>query len=363
MSADPGGVRVLKDISPTSWEHPADRAALQALRALPGFDLLLKKAIGFLGELGIRAWFQADAVRVGPQQLPRLQELMNEVCRTLDWPEEVPVFVAQDPQFNAGAYGRERPFIVLHSVTLDVLTEPELRVVLAHELAHIMSGHALYRTLLALLLDVGFRRLPFVAEFAFTPIRMALLEWSRKSELSCDRAGLLAAHSADDALSLLMQSAGGTVTRRHALNLEAYKAQVRDAELVAGIEGVFQLLHLAKRTHPFHTLRAAELLRWGDSEEYRQILQGNYRRRSQDGWRSTVQDLGSAAEYYAGQARQGAGEAGSTTQKAAEQASEYARRFLENARGVARHTADSAKETAEGLAARWLRADRDREDS
>jgi Zn-dependent protease with chaperone function len=53
-----------------------------------------------------------------------------------------------------------------------------------------MSGHALYRTRLQLMLRVGFRHLPFLAGFALLPIRLALLEWSRTSELSCDRAGL-----------------------------------------------------------------------------------------------------------------------------------------------------------------------------
>ena len=39
--------RVLTDISSRAWEHPADRAALQALRKIPVFDEVLRSLFGF----------------------------------------------------------------------------------------------------------------------------------------------------------------------------------------------------------------------------------------------------------------------------------------------------------------------------
>src|ERR687893_702234 len=52
----------LTGISSTAWEHPADRAALQTLRALPGFDEVVRKVAGFFGERGVRQLFLANAV-------------------------------------------------------------------------------------------------------------------------------------------------------------------------------------------------------------------------------------------------------------------------------------------------------------
>lgn len=161
--------------------------------------------------------------------------------------------MSQNPLFNAGACGVERPFIVLHTGLIERLDEPELRVLLGHELGHIMSGHALYRTLLNLMLQLGFRHLPSLADVAVLPIRLALLEWSRSSEFSCDRAGLLVAPDPDDALRLLMKAAAGPIPGRHALDLEAYKAQVADFGLLDGVDGAFKLLALLKRPHPFFT--------------------------------------------------------------------------------------------------------------
>ena len=47
MASD--GRTVFDDISPTAWEHPSDRVALNALRELRGFDTVLRKLVGLLG--------------------------------------------------------------------------------------------------------------------------------------------------------------------------------------------------------------------------------------------------------------------------------------------------------------------------
>src|ERR671937_2536321 len=153
--------KILTQIAPVSWEHPADRAALQTLRSVPGFDEVVKKIVGFFGERGIRLLFQANAVRVGATQFPRLNQLYTEVLTTMDWPDRPELFVSQTPFANAGAFGMEQPFIVINSGTLKLLDDDEVRNVLGHELGHVMSGHALYHTLLVLLLNVSFSALPF----------------------------------------------------------------------------------------------------------------------------------------------------------------------------------------------------------
>jgi probable F420-dependent oxidoreductase len=104
----------LPQISGVSWEHPADRAALQALRAVPGFDDVVRKIIAILGgERGIRLLFQGNAVRCGPAQYPIAHGLLVEVATTFDWHKVPELYVSQTPVFNAGAYGVDDPFIVL----------------------------------------------------------------------------------------------------------------------------------------------------------------------------------------------------------------------------------------------------------
>jgi hypothetical protein len=79
--------RTFPEISAVSWEHPADRAALQALRAVPGVDEVIRKVLALLGgERGVRLLFQGNAVRVGPTQFPRLWHLHTEVTRRAPGP-------------------------------------------------------------------------------------------------------------------------------------------------------------------------------------------------------------------------------------------------------------------------------------
>src|SRR6266542_3828861 len=118
--------KILTQIAPVSWEHPADRAALQSLRSVPGFDEVVKKVYGFIGERGVRLLFQADSVRVDPTQFPRLNQLYTEVLTTMDWADRPELFVSQTPFVNAGAFGMERPFIVINSDALKLLDDAEM---------------------------------------------------------------------------------------------------------------------------------------------------------------------------------------------------------------------------------------------
>ena len=294
--------RILTQISPIAWEHPADRAALNALRKLPGFDLALRKVFGLFGERAIRLAFKANAVRVTEKQYPWVHERLVRVCQVLDLEELPEVYISQTPIVNAGAVGMSDPFIVLNSSMLEVLGRDEVEAVLGHEVAHILSGHVLYRTLLILLLNLVVFRYT-LAGLAVRPILMALLEWYRKSELSSDRAGLLAIQDPDTAMRSLMLLAGGT--RGETLDLEEFVAQ--SEEYRAGgdlLDSVYKVLNVLGQTHPFAVVRVAELKEWMESGSYERILAGEYQRRDERDTKPYREDLAEAMKGYRDAARE-----------------------------------------------------------
>jgi Zn-dependent protease with chaperone function len=313
------------EISAVSWEHPADRAALQSLRAIPGVDDIIRKVLGMLGgERGIRLLFQGNAVRIGPTQFPKLWHLHTEVTTTFDWTVVPELYVSQTPFFNAGAYGIDTPFIVVHSAAVELLDDDELRVLLSHELGHVMSGHALYRTIAAILAMVSLGVLPVLAELVVLPVRLGFLEWSRKSELSADRAGLLGAQDIVAAQRLDMKMAGGGRGPGFAaqLNVDAFMQQAHEyASSSEGMDVVYKLLSTLALTHPMHTVRAAELQRWVGTGDYDRILRGEYVRRGNETedrpWRD---DVAAAGSYYAAEARELAGQLADAARRAAERA-------------------------------------------
>jgi Zn-dependent protease with chaperone function len=314
--------RTFPEIAAVTWEHPADRAALQALRSVPGFEEVTRKILAFVGgERGIRLLFQANAVRVGPTQFPKLWTTHVEVCTTFDWPEIPELYVTQTPVFNAGAFGVDHPFIVLHSAALELLDDDETRVLLGHELGHVMSGHAFYRTIAAILLLVGAKLLPGLGSIVILPIELAFLEWSRKAELSSDRAGLLSSQDPAVAQSLYMKMAGGVRPpyMQGQLDLDTFMAQASEyANSNEGLDLLYKLLSTLLLTHPMHTVRAAELQRWIAGGDYDRILRGEYSRRGPGTTdRPLRPDINAAGEYYANEARETFGQVVDAAKKAA----------------------------------------------
>ncbi|MDE2974144.1 MAG: M48 family metallopeptidase [Gemmatimonadota bacterium] len=286
---------VLAGISSRVWEHPADRAALAALRKLPMFDRVLRALFGFFGEKPVRLAFQANAVQVGPNQFPRIWDLYCEVCDTLDAPARYPLFVSQNPVVNAGAYGMKEPFIILNSGSLELLSDEQVAYVMGHEVGHVMSNHVLYRTMTQLLIELAKLGFPVVG-LAARAILVALLEWNRKSELSSDRAGLLAIQDPETVMASMLKMAGGGSDEETSLpdfirQAEAY----RESGDVA--DQVFKVLNLLGQTHPFWVLRLSELRSWIETGDYDRVLRGDYQRRG-DPDPAYGDDLTEAANAY-----------------------------------------------------------------
>ncbi len=267
-------------ISPTAWEHPTDRAALTALRAVPGFDIVLKKLFAIVGEKSLRMYHDANAIRVSSRQFGRLHERFLECCEILDAQEVPDLYVAQFPLLNAMTIGLDKPFIVMNTSTAEILDDDELHFVLGHELGHALSGHALYKTMLSLLMRLTFSGLP-LTRLVFFGVILALREWDRKSELSADRAGLLCIQDPETAYRTFMKMAGGT--RVDQMDLGAFLEQAATYEQSDTMgDSIVKLLNNRFRTHPFSVTRAAEVMRWIDTEDYAQLMAGDYIDRDND---------------------------------------------------------------------------------
>jgi Zn-dependent protease with chaperone function len=298
MTSVPDRSRVrLPGISSRAYEHPADRSALVALRKLSGFDTLLRRLAGLFNDRSLRLMFLASSVRASEQQFPQLYQSLLDGCYILDLPTVPELFISQDPTVNAMALGADKPFVVITTGMVDLMDAEEIRFVIGHELGHVLSGHAVYRTMLYHLLNL-------VTRIAWLPIVLpargviwALEEWYRKSELSCDRAGLLAGQDIDAARRALMKTAGGS--RLVEFNSDAFHQQAREYDAVPDVrDGLLKLLQLQGTTHPFAVIRFAELDRWADTGDYPNILAGNYPRREDDPDASVGDEFKAAAKSY-----------------------------------------------------------------
>jgi len=295
----PARARVrLTDISSRAWEHPADRGALVALRQLKGFDTILRKLASLWNERSLRLIYIGNAVRVDERQFARVHRALADVTGALDVTAVPEVYVLADPVPRAMALGVDVPFVVLTSGMLDLVDDDELRFVVGHEVGHVLSGHALYTTMLLQLmrLSTSLSWLSFGA-LGLRAVIGALHEWQRKAELSGDRAGLLAAQDPGAALRVQMKLAGGG--HLDDLDVTAF-AQQGDEYLSSPDlrDSVLKLLLLEARSHPFAVVRAAELRRWVDSGAYTRIVAGDFPKRDDDESASLKDEVRDAARHY-----------------------------------------------------------------
>lgn len=281
-------------ISSEAFRHPLDRQAEQALRSVPGFDLVARKFVEFLSERPQYVYQMGNSIQVGPRQYASVYQMFRDCLRDLDIYPEPNLFVSQNPLANAFALGQEAPFITLNSGLLDLLSEAELRSVIAHELGHLKCGHTTLTQMAIWARQVisGLAERTFgLSMLVSTGLLLAFYEWLRKAELSADRAALLVTNDLTPVMSGMMKIAGGSSQYVHEMSLSEFERQSEQFRALDqdGLNQVYKFFiynNLSTGiflTHPFTIERVHYLKEWFASEDYKRILQGDYIRAGAEG--------------------------------------------------------------------------------
>jgi Zn-dependent protease with chaperone function len=322
--AHPAPAWKLEAISPRAYQHPADRAATAALGKVPYLDEVVRRLVALGYERALRAAALGSAVRLGEDQLPAIWALQREVFNVLDMDHVPPLYLTQFPVANAYVVGTDKPIVVLHSALVRLLDDDGRRVVLAHEAAHIHSDHVLYETALVILIRLGSSaRLPVLAGLPLMAITMALLEWFRAAELSCDRAAALVTRRPEAVCRTMMTLAAGEAAAD--LNLDAFIAQGMDYdESGTGLEKLTKMIQDMRLTHPMPVRRVRLLLDWVHEGEYDRMVRGDYLRRGEE---ASPRDEAEAAGVHYGERISGAiQQAGSSIGDVGKQLSDWLNR-------------------------------------
>ncbi|MGB5961385.1 MAG: M48 family metallopeptidase [Coleofasciculaceae cyanobacterium] len=280
-------------ISSAAFKHPLDQQAEQALRSVPGFDLVAGKFVEFIYERPQLVYLMGNSIQAGPRQYSTIYRIFRECVRDLDVHPEPLLFVEQNPQVNSYSLGQEHPYVVVNTGLLDLLSEDEIRSVLAHELGHIKCGHTILiqmgiwvKNAASQLSEVTFG----LGNLVSSGLIYAFYEWRRKAELTSDRAALLVTDDLNIVMQTMMKISGGSVKYSHECSLHEFMQQSeRYQELDQdGLNQIYKFLLYnggsgSMLAHPFPVERLRYLREWAVSEEYRQIRQGNYRRTTTEG--------------------------------------------------------------------------------
>lgn len=259
-------------IKPVEFIHPEDAAALRQLESIPGFPALVKKVMALGLEQLQYGLNMATAIRLSPTQLPKLYHHLPPICEKLGI-NEPEFYLQMDPNPNAWTFGDTKIYITITSGLVELLDDEELDAVIAHECGHILCRHVLYHSIARYILS-GADFLGILGSLT-VPIQFAIYYWQRKSELSCDRCASIIT-SPEVVARSMARLAGGSKDITHNLDMGEWAKQADQYDQIKN-DGLWnktlQLAVVAGQSHPFSAVRVREILKWGDSVQYKNLMQ------------------------------------------------------------------------------------------
>jgi len=241
-----------------AYAYVSDRNTRMAFQHAKAVELAVAAGVRMFKSFG-KAELLGHAVKVGPNQFPRVHLLATQCARTLGI--AVPtLYIVNSPVLNAATYGtNDDAFVLVHSALVDHMSDAELLNVIGHECGHIHNNHVVYLTAMHYLTHLAGMFLRSVS----LPAQLGLRAWSRRAEITCDRAGALCAKDVDVALKALTKLALGSRKLYDELNIDAFLEQHEEAK---GSLGRYSEVFA---THPWLPKRVLALKTFGESQLYR----------------------------------------------------------------------------------------------
>ena len=241
--------------------HPSDQKALEALKALPGFDIVLKKVMSIVLEKVYKINMTSSYLKLGPNQLPEIYNILVKVCNKLNM--EIPdLYLSSDREPNAYTSGDTDVFIVLHVGILETMTLEQIETVIAHECGHILCHHVLYHTMGRLLIMAADNLFNGILSKALiTPLQYAFSYWMRCSEFSADRVSAYYHGSAEPVIDTMMSLAGGNRNLNYKLNKDVFLQQAEDYKTLIDnsiYDKAIEFMLFGQTSHPVLAYRAYE---------------------------------------------------------------------------------------------------------
>jgi len=243
------------------YTYTFDRQSRIAFENARPVALAVEASVRLFKQMG-KHQLLGHAVKVSDRQFPRIYRITKTASDALQiaMPQ---VFVINSPTFNAGTLGtNEDSFIMMHSALIDHYSDEELLTVIGHECGHIHNSHVAYLTAMHYLTYMAGMFLPWIMQ----PALLALRTWSRRAEITCDRAGMLVAKDQQAAERAITKLAVGSRKLYEEFNLDAFLEQHQE-----GSQGIGKYMEVFA-THPWLPKRVLAMRVFGESQLYHKAI-------------------------------------------------------------------------------------------
>lgn len=249
--------------SKRDYSHPIDGEIIKRLDS-PAINAILKPAIELIADYS-QGQIIAQSLPVNAKSFPEIDNIVNECVMTLGIKKPY-VVIDNGTSFNAYTTGSdEDPFIVIGSPLVRVMSPKQLKFIIGHECGHIAMGHVMYHTLVSSA-SIFTAYIPIIGNILNSSAGMLLNAWSRRSEITADRAGLLCCGDLDVAKRSLLQLEAGFINADN-LDIDSYLENSRKFRKRSFLRRVREY----SASHPMLSKRIEALEMFANSEKYYKV--------------------------------------------------------------------------------------------
>ena len=258
------------DVNAFMWELDA-----QAMSVLQALGPVTAAARAIAGKVG-RPWFESatNGIRLSERQFPEIFSVAIRAAQIMGLQRMPEIYLSGEQLWDAMTLGSDdQAFIVIGSV-LTYFKGDELLYLLAREMGHVRAGHVMWKTVSKFLtgsthmnrsvMGSGLIDLLSPGKMVENAIDAPLMAWARQSEITADRAGMLAIGSEEAARKVLMSWSLKSFPLYQRINMDAWMEQE-----AASDERVMRLAETTLSTMPYLARRMKMLREFGASEHRR----------------------------------------------------------------------------------------------
>lgn len=245
-----------------SYAHPIDSGIIDLLDR-PAIKTLFGSAVSMMTDMNY-SQIISNGIPVNQESLPEVNELVEHCVAALGIRRPY-VVLSGSIGMNAYTIGSdEEPYIVLGSILARIMTRERLLFIIGHECGHIAMGHVIYHTAVNMAGSLS-AAIPVIGPMVYQTSALALSAWSRRSEITADRAGLLCCRDREAAQKALMQLNAGLIDLEK-LDMQSYVGSSRRYRQGTVLRRIGELT----QTHPPLTKRIEAIELFANSELYYQ---------------------------------------------------------------------------------------------
>lgn len=261
------GQQILRGLQNEDFFHSFDKDAMEVVNSVPGLNKITEFILSNSIETLYNIQLKGAALRITEKNAPKVFSAFKDAATVLEMETVPEIYLNRGYHFKNRIIGYKNPIVLLDTNCIDQLNDTQLRFIAGRCLGGIRLRH----NKLEFLCDIS-NMLSGFFPGVVAALSVPLAQWHRKSELSRDRAGLLACQDFESAIQVLMLISGTPYGTEQNIDIYDYLDQAVLFQKSKGLEKIGRTIETLTSNNAWIIERASELFNWYESGKYEEIL-------------------------------------------------------------------------------------------